>query len=71
MAKQLTDLPEHTRSGFPIREPLPNMLGICECGCGDAITSDYEYIEWSNMFFSDRAHVIQYLKYTDGLKEVG
>ena len=53
------------------KQQIESLIGTCECGCGDEITPEYEYIEWSNMLFSDRSHVIEYLKLTDDLKEVG
>lgn len=71
MAKPLHQLPPHNGAGIILREPLSHTLGICECGCGDTISGDYEYIAWSNMYFSDRGHLIKYLKLTDDLKEVG
>jgi hypothetical protein len=71
MVKPLTELPEHTRFGFPIREPLPNMLGWCPCGCKEAITSNYTYVEWDNEYWVDTFHIIAYLKANDDLREVG
>lgn len=71
MAKQWIELPIHNGAGIPIREPLPNMLGFCPCGCKEAVTSNYAYLEWNDEYFVDRSHVIAYLKNTDGLLEVG
>jgi hypothetical protein len=70
MAKQLTDLPEHTRFGFPIREPFPVTLGFCPCGCNEALQSGYEALEWNDMVFYDEFHLVKYLEKTDGLRRV-
>lgn len=71
MAKQQIDLPYHNGAGIPIRESLPNMLGWCPCGCKEAVTSNYAYVEWDNEYWVDTFHIITYLKKHDDLKEVG
>ena len=69
MGEPQIELLEHTRFGFRIKEPKRALIGTCEC-CGESLEVGYEYISWSNMYFSDRGHLIQYLKMTDDLMEV-
>jgi hypothetical protein len=71
LAKPLNNLPHHNGAGIPIREPLPNMLGWCPCSCGEAVTSNYAYVEWDNEYWVDTFHIIAYLKEKDDLREVG
>lgn len=72
MAIRQTELPAHNRFGFePMREPLSNFLGICPCGCKEAVTSNYAYVEWDGEYWVDTSHIIKYLKDHDNLREVG
>lgn len=66
-------LPNHDRFGWIPRYESPSaaVLGQCSCGCREQIYRGYEYVEWDDRYFVDRGHVIDYLKRTDGLREVG
>lgn len=55
----------------PIYERPAVRFGQCECGCGEVITSDYEYIRWGDMYFTDRVCFFRYLEREHDFEEVG
>jgi len=52
------------------RDPIKK-FGKCKCGCGEEITSEYAYVRWEDMYFTDRTCLFRYLEKEHDFEEVG